>query len=154
MICASYKNLIIPGNYMNAHWEKAIAWLKGESWKTMPLGKIEIDGTRVYATRSSYETKLPEATKYETHRLYADIQMIIEGIEIIEVCGPELLTVTIPYAPEKDAEILAGNPPLVHHVALTAPLAAVFFPEDAHKPSIAAGKPATVSKVVIKVALN
>jgi YhcH/YjgK/YiaL family protein len=120
----------------------------------MPLGKIEIDGTRVYATRSSSETKLPEAARYETHRLYADIQMLIEGTEIIEVCGPEILTAAAPYSPEKDIEFYAGNPAYFHQVVLSAPLAAVFFPADAHKPSIAIGKPATVNKVVVKVALN
>jgi YhcH/YjgK/YiaL family protein len=146
--------LIIPENYMNANWEKAIAWLRGENWKTMPLGKIEIGGTRVYATRSSSKTKLPEAARYETHWLYADIQMLIAGTEIIEVCRPELLTGAAPYNPEKDIEFYAGTPAPVHQVVLSAPLAAVFFPEDAHKPSIAVGKPATVNKVVVKVALN
>jgi YhcH/YjgK/YiaL family protein len=155
MICALYKDLIIPEKDMNANWEKALVWLKGESWKNLPDGKVEIDGTKAYATFSSYTTKLPSEGRYESHRLYADIQIILKGNELVLVCDRKALTVTVPYSPEKDIDFLDGNSAPVHHVLLSNPAAVVFFPEDAHKPNLAvAGKPAEVWKLVVKVALK
>ncbi|GHV92318.1 hypothetical protein AGMMS50268_28210 [Spirochaetia bacterium] len=81
MIIGSYKNLTLPPELMTPNWEAALKWLAGESWKECPPGKIEIAGEEVYATLSVYTTKLPEETKYESHRRYADIQMVVEGKE-------------------------------------------------------------------------
>ncbi|GHV36828.1 beta-D-galactosidase [Spirochaetia bacterium] len=166
MVCASYKDLIVPEKFMNPNWEKALAWLKGESWKDLPEGKFEIDGSKVYALRSSYKTKLPEEVQYESHRRYGDIQMLISGAEIILVCNRDTLKVTVPYSNEKDIDFLesvpapaspvvqSAPPAPVHRVILGGTTAAIFFPEDAHKPCLAfSGPPAEVQKLVIKVAL-
>ncbi|GHV62047.1 hypothetical protein AGMMS49587_07800 [Spirochaetia bacterium] len=164
MVCASYKDLIVPEKFMNPNWEKALAWLKGESWKDLPEGKFEIDGAKVYALRSSYKTKLPGEAQYESHRRYGDIQMLIQGAEMILVCNREALKVTVPYSPEKDIDFLEastegspleGSPAPVHQIILKGPTAAILFPEDAHKPSLAvSGQPSQVGKLVIKVALT
>jgi YhcH/YjgK/YiaL family protein len=155
MVIGSYKDIIIPGEFMNKNWEKALAWLKGESWKNLPPGKFEIDGSRIYATRSSYETRVPETAKYETHRKYADIQMLIEGCEMAQVCDREALEVSEPYSPEKDIDFRTGTPPEFTWIILRSPLAAVYFPLDAHKPNLSVnGQVSRVDKLLIKVALN
>jgi YhcH/YjgK/YiaL family protein len=155
MIIACYRDLVIPGELMNDHWEKALAWLKAESWKNLPEGKTEIDGDRVYAAVSSYEARETEAGPYEVHRKYADIQLVIEGKELVLVSGREVLRGSAPYAPEKDAEFLEGTPPKPDRVVLSGPLAAVFFPADAHKPSLSlTGRSSPVRKLVVKVALS
>jgi YhcH/YjgK/YiaL family protein len=164
MVCASYQELIVPEKFMNPNWEKALAWLKGESWKGLPEGRFEIDGSKVYAVRSSYKTKLAEEAQYESHRIYGDIQMLIQGAEMILVCNRQALKVIVPYSDEKDIDFLGasaeaspldGNPSPVHQVILQGPVAAILFPEDAHKPSLAVlGQPSEVGKLLIKVALK
>jgi YhcH/YjgK/YiaL family protein len=155
MIYAYYKDLIIPEKYMNANWEKALAWLKGDAWKDIGEGRTEINGTGAYASRSSYKTKLPGEGQYETHRLYADIQMMIRGTEIILICYREDLKVTVPYSPEKDVVFFDGKPRIVHQAVLSGSTALVVFPEDAHKPCQSfRGEQSMVEKLVIKVALN
>jgi beta-galactosidase beta subunit len=53
MICTPYKELIIPEKLSGPNWEKAIAWLRADSWKDLPLGKTELYGMKLYALRSS-----------------------------------------------------------------------------------------------------
>jgi YhcH/YjgK/YiaL family protein len=86
MISANYQDLVIPQKLMNKNWKKALDWLKKEYWKALPVGKTEIDGSLVYATVSVYNTMKPEEARYESHRNYADIHILIEGLEINDVC--------------------------------------------------------------------
>ncbi|MDR3167667.1 MAG: YhcH/YjgK/YiaL family protein, partial [Treponema sp.] len=126
-----------------------------EKWKEMPEGKIEIAGSQVYATRSAYTPKPFDDTKYETHRRYADIQIVLEGTELMFVCDPGNLNSLTPYNPEGDFEFFTGNPSGVHRIILHNPLAAILFPSDAHRPGIAAEeKPSPVKKLVVKVYLD
>jgi YhcH/YjgK/YiaL family protein len=106
--------------------------------------------------RSSYQTNPLKEIRYEAHRRYADIQVVLEGTEIILVSDKDSLKTVVPYDPEKDAEFLDGNPPGSHQLILSSPeAAAVLFPADAHQPGIAFENNASaVSKVVVKVRLN
>ena len=154
MICASYKELVIPENLRSPNWEKALEWLRKDSWKDIPLGKTEIDGSKVYVLRSSYTSKLRSECRYESHRLYADIQMVIKGRELLLACPRDGLKLVEPYSAEKDVDLLEGKPEPCHSIILGLPLAAVLFPWDVHMPSVAPDdKPGEVEKIVMKVAL-
>ena len=154
MICAAYKELCIPEAIKSPNWDKALEWLKSDSWKNIPLGKTEIDGPNVFVLHSSNTTKLIKESRYESHRVYADIQLAIKGAEIIQVCFREGLKILEPYSEENDIDFLQGEPEFVHSVVLAYPLAAVLFPWDIHMPGIALdNKPAEVEKIVLKVAL-
>ena len=154
MICAACNYLAIPEKHMNHNWEKALEWIRAEKWKGLGEGKTEIDGDRVFVSRMKYTSKPIGECRYETHRIYADIQIVLKGAEMTDVCGMKDLQVTTPYSAEKDIEFFDGHPALVHRVILSFPLALVLFPEDAHKPSIALGSPGEIEKVVFKVALG
>jgi YhcH/YjgK/YiaL family protein len=154
MICACCNHLIIPEKIINPNWEKALDWIKNEKWKNLPEGKTLINRKNVYVSLMKYTNKPFEECRYETHRIYADIQIVTEGVELVDVCIREELQVTVPYSEEKDVDFMDGQAETVHRIALSYPLALVLFPEDAHKPSIALGNPAAVTKLVFKVALN
>ena len=154
MICALYNELSIPEKLMNPNWEKALAWLKADSWKNLPLGRTEIDGSKVFALRSSAMNKLLAECSYESHQVYADIQFVIQGREVIQVCLRDGLTVTKPYSAEKDVDFLNGKPEVIHQIILSFPQVVVLFPWDIHMPAIALNdKPVQSEKVVVKVAL-
>ena len=58
------------------------------------------------------------------------------------------------YSEEKDIEFLTDDKKRgEHRVYLEPGMAAIFFPEDSHKPSIAQNDPAKVRKMVVKVAV-
>lgn len=72
------------------------------------------------------------------------------GVESMGYAPIGSLTVTQPYADDKDCMLLAGTGDFVTAAAGTF---VVFFPEDAHMPCLACGAPQAVCKVVVKVAV-
>lgn len=114
----------------------------------VPAGKTELDGDNAFFMVQDYETK-PEPEFFEAHRVYADIQILLEGREhILWTPAPANLTVTKPYEP--DAEFYAPTPEAAS-LLLEPGGFAVFFPQDGHAPGLAASEPAPVRKAVAKV---
>lgn len=132
--------------------EKALEFLRRPDACGLPDGRYEIDGERVFAIVQRYETIAPAAPKFEAHRKYIDVQFIASGSEVIGWAPLERLAVTEAYDGEKDICFGAvpdgGWTPL----RLEAGQLAVLYPEDAHAPRLAAGAPAPVAKIVVKVA--
>jgi YhcH/YjgK/YiaL family protein len=155
MICASVTDLLVPDNMIKSRWEKAFRWLKNEGWKNIPEGQTEIDGSEIYVLRSAYRSKVYSDCRFETHRRYADIQLVISGTELLEVRGREGLRVCEAHSVEKDIEFLDGDSRGANTVILSYPQAAVLFPDDAHKPCIAPNDiPGEIEKIVVKVLLE
>lgn len=131
----------------------AIDWLLAGGWEKLPEGKHEIAGENVFALVQRYDTKPHANCRFEAHRLYVDIQMVVAGKELMEVRPAEGLQITEPYKP--DIEFYATPEPGSANAILMRPgMAAVLFPEDVHRPCMAlGGKSEAVQKIVIKVAL-
>jgi len=131
----------------------AIDWLLQSDWRSLPEGKHEIDDQRIFAIVQHYPSKAAELCRFEAHRDYIDIQMVISGAELMEVRTREGLAVTEPYKP--DIEFYANPEAGEYDTLLLVPGAvAILLPEDAHKPCLAIeGVPIAVHKIVLKVAL-
>ena len=136
------------------NFKTAFDWLKGEAWKTMEVGTVKIDGDEVYAFVQEYETKPVEAVKFERHHHYADIQMTMEGHELIYVGQTEEETgkLTVPYKP--DVEFYGSNTEKADLVHLTPGIACVLYPIDAHLPGVTTDGPCFVRKVVVKIKVD
>lgn len=133
-------------------WDAAFEFLKTLT-PDCETGKRLIQGEELYAGINTYETKPREAAKLETHRKYVDIQVLLSGSESFEIYPKEGLTVQEAYIPERDIEFYE-HPPKAHaKVTLNPGQFLVFFPDDAHMPSMMTGStPQPVKKVVIKIA--
>jgi biofilm protein TabA len=135
-------------------WKAAFDFLK-TAGPEMEDEKYLIQGDDLFAGVNSYQTKPRDIAKLETHRKYVDIQVLLSGEEIIEVFEKQGLTVSSPYNPEKDAEFYHVPAKPCATITLKPGQFAVFFPEDAHMPSVMTGSsPQPVKKVVIKVAVE
>ena len=114
------------------------------------IGRYELeDGA--YALVQSYETKLRENGKYEAHREYIDVQLLLSGREIIAVEPLEVMHThpcLCPYAP--DIELFAANDDGTDYVLSTGDFI-ILYPEDAHMPGLTVDEPASVRKVVVKI---
>ncbi len=138
---------------LNANLDDAIDWLAAADLESLSEGKHEVDGTRIFALAQAYRTKDPAAARYEAHRKYIDIQLILAGKENCWCLPAADLKAAEPFAEDKDIGFFAepGAP------GACAPLVpgrfAVFFPPDAHKPSCELGGAMDVRKIVVKVAL-
>jgi len=127
---------------------KAFAYLQNFSPET-PEGKYPVEGDDIFAVIQSYETAPAADKKWESHRLYADIQYVVSGEEIIYHNDVSKLTVKTEYNPAKEYTIFDG--PEDQPLYLGAGNFAVFFPHDGHKPGCATTTPTKIHKVVMKV---
>ena len=130
----------------NELFEKAFAFLLDYIADPKPVGRYEIDGDKVFAMVSEYETK-PESM-VEAHNNYIDIQFLDGECEKIEYVLRENLPVKVPYV--EDIEFYEDTPyhsPLI----LRKHDFVILYPHDGHKPGLAVDKPIPVKKVVVKV---
>lgn len=110
-------------------------------------GRHEIDGSHLFFSLQSYETKGSNDTP-EAHRDYIDIQFLIEGQEKIGVAPLETMTEEVEANPDGDIWFYHGA---VDYITLEKDRFAVFFPGDAHAPCIAVNQPTHCRKCVVKV---
>jgi biofilm protein TabA len=130
-------------------FSRALTYLRSDSLESMPNGKHAIDGDRLFAILSAELGKGPYRARLESHRKYIDIQMTLQGIEIIGWKPAAACTVSDAYDAERDISYYADRPDT--WLVLPANTLAIFFPEDAHAPL--AGK-ASPRKAVVKVAVE
>ena len=129
----------------------AIDYLVQTDLQQLEPGRHTIDGDDVFILVSEYTTKPLESGFWEAHRKYVDFQFIISGKEQIGYANLNHLTVSKPYEESSDALFLDG--PADDMLIMNAGELAIFWPEDAHMPSIADGTPSQVKKAVVKVKL-
>jgi YhcH/YjgK/YiaL family protein len=103
-----------------------------------------------YAVEMAYQTKTRSEGFFETHRKFIDIQVIVAGEEAMEVEQADRLAVTLPYDEGKDL-IKYGDSDSPSVLRTRTGDVAVFWPADAHMPSLAVGHPSLVRKTVVKV---
>jgi biofilm protein TabA len=137
---------------LGKNFETAIKWLNNNDLKKMPVGKVEIDGTTVHANIMEVDPKTVVQGKWESHKVYADIQFLIDGDEKIGYADISR-TSQISHDEAKDFITLSTDGDFF--VRLHPGTFAIVFPQDAHMPGIAAieGSSAKIKKVVIKVKL-
>ena len=145
--------LINAKTYYNLsnNMQKGLVWLENTDLNNIEDGKYEIDGDKVYASVQTYETK--EDAKYESHRKYIDIQYMIKGKEKIGVTDLSNCKTCIEYDSARDLEFYDINCK-EEYLNLNENEFLIFYPQDAHKPSISIEKPSIVKKVVVKVAVK
>ncbi|MFR3727277.1 YhcH/YjgK/YiaL family protein [Lacrimispora sp.] len=143
-----YRNLGVDGRYA-----KAIDFLKNTDLENLAPGKYEIDGKNVFANVQEYTTVPWEEAKFETHRDYSDIQYMIKGTETMSYAPIDELNVSVPYNEEKDVVFYDNENPGLK-VVVKAGEYMIFNPWDGHKPKAAAGEPAPIKKVIIKIKEN
>jgi biofilm protein TabA len=114
-------------------------------------GRHDIDGGRLFALMHRYTTRPPQDCRWEAHRTYADIQYVIEGVERMGIVN---ITRTREHEPYDEARDVAFFAPGEDYVTVPAGMFAIFMPEDVHSPCVAAGEPAPVAKIVLKVAIG
>ncbi len=134
------------------HWDQAFHFLKTANLKELPLGKQELEGEHLFVSVQEYYGKAKTDALYESHRKYIDIQYVIEGEEIIGLTTLDKVTVKEPYNEGNDIafyDFEGGD-----YLKATPKNFFLFFPEDAHRPSITAGDSILVKKIVVKILID
>lgn len=98
----------------------------------------------------SYNTKLSENCFFEAHKEYADVQIILSGMERLDYTDIEKLEVKTPY--KKDIEFYHNTVKETCSVVLDGSNFVYFAPNEAHRPQMTYNqKSVEVKKAVVKI---
>lgn len=114
--------------------------------------RVEL-GEGVFVLEQAYVPKPRAEGRFEAHRNYIDLQALVAGREVMEVIDVAQLKVSEDLTPARDL-IFFEDHPSATVLRVAAGDVAVFYPVDAHMPSVADGVPALVRKAVVKVPVS
>ena len=134
---------------VNPRFAQLFEYVASHDLLAAPLGRIEIDGDKLFINNVESVLQHAEERKLEVHRRYIDVQIILQGTE------------TMGWKPLENVEQFDGEfneakdcataqEPCTAYVTLREGEMAIFFPEDAHAPLVGSGK---VRKAIAKVAV-
>jgi biofilm protein TabA len=130
---------------------RAFDYLTTTALTDLPSGKQTIQGDELFALVNDYSTQPQEKCRFEAHRRYIDIQLMVRGVEQIGVANLATMSDDEPYVADRDVAFFRGQGDLI---TLTEGTFAIFFPHDAHQPGIAVAEPVQCRKVVVKVLVS
>lgn len=105
-------------------------------------------GSGLRALLQEYRTRPRAEGRWEAHRAFWDLQLVLSGEELLGWAPLEDLRAIGPFDETGDVVFLEGAG---EFPALRAGRFALLAPTDAHMPGIASGAPSTVRKVVFKI---
>ena len=134
---------------LNPYFKMAFDYIKKTDWTTVEPGKILLDGKNCFINVINQAGKTPEAAKFETHNNYLDIQIPLDGTELMGfIPTPDLKLPDAPYNAEKDCTKYSDK---TDCLIMVKPMHfAIFWPWDGHQPCIGEGN---WKKLVVKLKL-
>lgn len=144
-----FDSLLNYNNYKQlGNVAKMLEFCAKTDFKNMDKGKYIVDGDNIFYMVQEYETKVGSKVS-ESHDKYIDIQVIVEGTEIIGVTQRALAGTPTEQNPDSDYCLYGCD---TQGLVLNAGDFAVFYPNDVHSPGNSASDvPTHVKKVVVKV---
>jgi biofilm protein TabA len=139
--------------FLGKRFARAFELLKTGNLTAKEAGNYEVDGKKLYYMVQNYTTKPTEERRFESHRIYADIQVVFSGREAMGLAPVTGLAVQTLYDSAKDI-IFFETPADYTELKMVAGEFVVLFPGEAHMPQCHWGGPAQVSKIVFKVSLE
>ncbi len=132
-------------------WDLIVPQLKLELLADMDVGRYDLEDGVSYFLIAHYQSRTYHENQFEYHRKFIDIQVVLEGIELIYTAPvSRMMPDDAGYDPENDIQFGTTSVPDV--LMLKAGDVAVFFPEDAHNPNCSVGKHhLDVKKAIFKV---
>ncbi|ALR75207.1 YhcH/YjgK/YiaL family protein [[Enterobacter] lignolyticus] len=129
---------------------QAIDHIKAHVTDATPLGKHDIDGSRVFYLISEDTTEPFAQRRAEYHARYLDIQIVLKGQEGMTFSTQPAGQPDTDWLADKDIAFLAQGAQ-EKTVVLNEGDFVVFYPGEVHKPLCAVGAPAKVRKAVVKM---
>ena len=134
--------------------EAILKFIAGHDCSHLPDGEIEIEGRQLFVRVMSYIPKPAVENRFETHRIYADLQYLVSGAEIMQTARMNELTPSTEYDNKGDY-LFFKDPSAVTELIVKEGEFAVFYPGKPHRPSCAfEGYKGKVKKLVFKIKIN
>jgi len=122
------------------------AFIKGLS-KDLQVGRLNISDDD-YANVDEYTTKTHDNCKFEAHKKYADIQILLSGTERLDYSTSEG-HITESY--DENRDVMFAEAKETASVILDGTNFVMYFPEELHKPQMCVNNPEKIKKIVVKV---
>lgn len=116
------------------HVDDIIAFMRDHDMCSLPDGEMEILGRDLYLRIFTYDNpRDPKEKKFETHRVDADVHIVLRGVEKIQTVAPAFMEPATEYDAVKDIQFFTGKKD-ISEIILGENEFAVFFPGESHKP--------------------
>lgn len=106
-----------------------------------------------YVNIESYATKSIKEARFESHRDYIDIQLLLAGRERIYTESIKSLDIAVPYDFQRDIIFYKNSVENSDYVTLDTTNFVMLFPHEAHAPQVLVNKSYEVKKLVAKIKL-
>lgn len=127
----------------------ALSYLKNIDANNLREGKTEVDSD-FYYTVQRYKTRSVSECKFESHKKYVDIQILLEGSEIMDLADISRLTQKEDYDSEKDV-MFWNESKSYTRTTLRQGDYIILYPEMAHRGAVNLSEEDVVTKIVGKV---
>ena len=112
-----------------------------EEMKKMDFGALDL-------RFGEYETKSAEEVLFESHRIFWDLQIVLEGEELVGYSPLGNLSQTSAYDPVNDIIFYSGCGQMFR---LGKKMMILLSPFDGHQPGIISAEPSQIRKIVVKL---
>jgi YhcH/YjgK/YiaL family protein len=126
----------------------AFDYVSTTDFSALADGRYDIDGDHLFALVQRYPSKPLAEGRWEAHRKYIDLQLVVSGIEQIGYVSIDQLAAE-PYDAERDLTWLSGT--AGQWITVPAGHFMLLWPGDAHMPGVHVGSSTPVTKVVVKI---
>ena len=130
--------------------EYVVNFIKGlsEDTECMKYDLIDDDFVNV----ETYTTKISDDAKFESHDMYIDIQLLLDGVERIYIKDRAGLSECDPYNVERDITFYKDDIKDADYVTLDGSNFVLIYPHEAHAPQVAIDNmQSIVKKAVAKI---
>ena len=152
MIIDLVKNLPRYGNVI-PHSRPILDFLVKCDLAALSPGKYDIVGEYTFILVQEYTTKNDSEKKWESHRKYMDIQIVVSGLESMCYAPADALTIMEPYNEQNDVEFYIDDSRPHSRLTVSRNQFCLFYPEESHKPGLHVTEESRIKKAVIKVAV-
>ena len=134
---------------MHPGFKTLFDYVATHDFNAMPLGRVEIDGDKVYAVNVDTDGTPRENQPLEMHRRYIDVHIALADGETIGWKPIEDIEVyTQPYQEQGDCALSSDEADV--YIPIKKGQFVIVYPEDPHAPAIGSGK---IRKIIGKVLL-
>ncbi|MDO8505548.1 MAG: YhcH/YjgK/YiaL family protein [bacterium] len=119
-----------------SYLDQMVEFIRTHDMLKLPEGEIEICGRDLFLRVFHYPTsnaRRAEDAKFEVHRVYADVHIVLKGAELIQTVFPDSLQSPTEYDEKNDVQLFTAEKD-ISCVVLKEGEFAVFFPGEPHKP--------------------
>jgi len=130
-----YAKLVDLPRYSNIPYlEDILKFIKGNDLFKLADGDYDILGKDLYIRVMHYQTEPTEKRKFEAHRFFSDLQIILTGTEKIQIATSDERSIISDYDQLNDVQFFSTPLPTISDVNIEKDQFVFFSPGELHRP--------------------